>query len=97
MTAAGPARLADTDRATLKAMQRGRDWVWITGNHDPEPAENIGGRFLDVLKVGALTFRHEPAARTRARSPAICIRLRGWRGAAARSAAAASPATASGW
>ena len=56
----GPARLADTDRATLKSMQRGRDWVWITGNHDPEPAENIGGRFLDVLKVGALTFRHEP-------------------------------------
>src|SRR5262245_60106036 len=25
----GPARLADTDRATLKAMQRGRDWIWI--------------------------------------------------------------------
>jgi DNA ligase-associated metallophosphoesterase len=56
----GPARLADTDRATLKAMQRGRDWVWIAGNHDPEPAENIGGRFLPVLKVGALTLRHEP-------------------------------------
>ena len=56
----GPARLADTDRATLKAMQRGRDWVWIAGNHDPDPAENIGGRFLPVLKVGALTFRHEP-------------------------------------
>jgi DNA ligase-associated metallophosphoesterase len=56
----GPARLADTDRATLKSMQKGRDWVWIAGNHDPEPAENIGGRFLDVLKVGTLTFRHEP-------------------------------------
>jgi len=58
----GPARLADIDRAALKALQRGRDWIWITGNHDPEPAENIGGRFLPVLKVGALTFRHEPAA-----------------------------------
>ena len=56
----GPARLADTDRATLKAMQRGRDWVWIAGNHDPEPADNIGGRFLPVLKLGTLTFRHEP-------------------------------------
>jgi DNA ligase-associated metallophosphoesterase len=56
----GPARLADTDRATLKAMQRGRDWIWIAGNHDPDPAENIGGRFLPVLKVDALTFRHEP-------------------------------------
>ena len=59
----GPARLADTDRATLKAMQKGRDWVWITGNHDPEPAGNIGGRFLDVLKFDALTFRHEPGGK----------------------------------
>ena len=56
----GPARLADIDRATLKAMQRGRDWIWIAGNHDPDPAENIGGRFMPVLKVDALTFRHEP-------------------------------------
>jgi uncharacterized protein len=56
----GPARLADTDRATLKAMQRGRDWVWIAGNHDPEPADNIGGRFASELKLGGLTFRHEP-------------------------------------
>jgi DNA ligase-associated metallophosphoesterase len=56
----GPARLADTDRATLRALQRGRDWIWITGNHDPEPAEGVGGRFLATLKVGALTFRHQP-------------------------------------
>src|SRR5690348_1543739 len=48
----GPARLADTDRATLRALQRGRDWIWITGNHDPEPAENIGGRFVATLAIG---------------------------------------------
>jgi hypothetical protein len=56
----GHMRMADTDRATLKGLQRGRDWVWITGNHDPEPAENIGGRFLDMLTVSGLTFRHQP-------------------------------------
>ena len=56
----GPARLADTDRATLRGLQRARDWIWITGNHDPDPAEGIGGRFLSTLKLGALTFRHEP-------------------------------------
>ena len=56
----GPARLADTDRATIKSMQRGRDWIWITGNHDPQPAENIGGRFLPEFVVDGLTFRHEP-------------------------------------
>jgi DNA ligase-associated metallophosphoesterase len=56
----GPARLADTDRATLKRLQRGCDWLWIAGNHDPEPAENIGGRFEATLRIGPLTFRHEP-------------------------------------
>ena len=56
----GPARLADDDRASLHAMQRGRDWIWITGNHDPEPAANIGGAFHDTLTLGALTFRHLP-------------------------------------
>jgi uncharacterized protein len=56
----GPARLADTDRAGLKALQRGRDWIWIAGNHDPEPAEGIGGRFVATLTLGALTFRHSP-------------------------------------
>jgi DNA ligase-associated metallophosphoesterase len=56
----GPARLADTDRATLRAHQRGRDWIWIAGNHDPEPAANVGGRFLATFSLGALSFRHEP-------------------------------------
>jgi uncharacterized protein len=56
----GPARLPDTSRAALSAMQCGRDWLWIAGNHDPDPADNIGGRFADTLACGALTFRHEP-------------------------------------
>src|SRR3954468_10302787 len=56
----GPARLADTDRATLRSLQRGRDWVWITGNHDPDPPGGTAGRFLPTLKLGPLTFRHEP-------------------------------------
>jgi DNA ligase-associated metallophosphoesterase len=56
----GPARLADPDRAFLLGLQRGRDWIWIAGNHDPEPAENIGGRFMAVFTLGPLTFRHAP-------------------------------------
>ena len=56
----GPARLAEEDRDHLRSLQRGRDWVWITGNHDPEPAENIGGAFHETLTIGALTFRHLP-------------------------------------
>ncbi len=57
----GPARLADSDRDNLHSLQRGRDWLWLTGNHDPEPAENIGGAFQAALTIGDVTFRHWPA------------------------------------
>jgi uncharacterized protein len=57
----GPARMSDLDRIKLKGLQRGRDWVWIAGNHDPELPQDIGGRFADVLALGALIFRHEPS------------------------------------
>jgi DNA ligase-associated metallophosphoesterase len=56
----GPARLSDGDRENLNALQRGRDWIWLTGNHDPEPAADIGGVFEAALTIGALTFRHLP-------------------------------------
>jgi hypothetical protein len=60
----GPARLGAGDRDSLRALQRGRDWIWITGNHDPEPADNIGGAFHETLTVGAVTFRHLPTGAT---------------------------------
>ena len=56
----GPARLADTDRAALRGLQRGRDWIWIAGNHDPEPPAGVGGRSLATFASGALHFRHQP-------------------------------------
>ena len=56
----GPARLGGADRASLLALQRGRDWIWIAGNHDPEPADGIGGVFRRELHIGPLTFRHLP-------------------------------------
>jgi len=56
----GPARLSADDRENLANLQRGRDWIWITGNHDPEPAANIGGTFHETMTLGAVTFRHLP-------------------------------------
>ena len=56
----GPARVMPHDRATLADLQHGRDWVWIAGNHDPEPAQDIGGVFAPTLSLGPVTFRHEP-------------------------------------
>jgi uncharacterized protein len=56
----GPARLSAKDRATLSGLQCGRDWIWIAGNHDPDPSREIGGVFAQTLSVGPLTFRHIP-------------------------------------
>ncbi|HWM47781.1 MAG TPA: ligase-associated DNA damage response endonuclease PdeM [Xanthobacteraceae bacterium] len=59
----GPSRLSASDRATLGQLQRGRDWIWIAGNHDSEMARmarEIGGVFAHTLSVGPLTFRHIP-------------------------------------
>jgi DNA ligase-associated metallophosphoesterase len=56
----GPSRLNAVDRGSIMALQRGRDWIWIAGNHDPDPAEDIGGRFAAAFMLGPLTFRHQP-------------------------------------
>jgi DNA ligase-associated metallophosphoesterase len=61
----GPLRMSDLDRIKLKGLQRGRDWVWIAGNHDPDLPPDIGGRLADTVAMGALTFRHEPSEQTR--------------------------------
>ena len=39
-----PVAHVDGDRAALKLLQRGRDWIWIAGNHDPDLPDGIGGR-----------------------------------------------------
>ena len=57
----GPARLSAQDRASLAGLQRGRNWVWIAGNHDPDPADGVGGSFAATIAIGALTFRHLPS------------------------------------
>jgi hypothetical protein len=56
----GPARLSQEDRDNLLALQRGRDWLWLTGNHDPDPADGIGGAFHSEIAIGAIVLRHRP-------------------------------------
>jgi DNA ligase-associated metallophosphoesterase len=51
-------RLDASHRAQLAALQQGRDWIWVTGNHDPEPTEGIGGSFVPSLTIGPLRFQH---------------------------------------
>ncbi|MFO1184844.1 MAG: ligase-associated DNA damage response endonuclease PdeM [Bauldia sp.] len=58
----GGTRLSATDRDTLRDLQRGRDWIWIAGNHDPAAPVELGGSAADCLAVGEVIFRHEPSA-----------------------------------
>jgi DNA ligase-associated metallophosphoesterase len=58
----GPDRLGDEERATLTAVQQGRDWIWVTGNHDRRLPASIGGEVVDAFEIGPLTLRHEPVA-----------------------------------
>jgi DNA ligase-associated metallophosphoesterase len=57
----GGARIGADDLARLWALQAGREWIWIAGNHDPEIAPRAGGRVCPELRLGGLVLRHEPA------------------------------------
>ncbi|MES2914243.1 MAG: ligase-associated DNA damage response endonuclease PdeM [Pseudomonadota bacterium] len=47
----------DAARLWLARLMAGKQWTWITGNHDPGPIE-IGGTHRAELKLSPFTFRH---------------------------------------
>jgi len=53
-------RLADSDRDALAALQVRRDWIWISGNHDPALPSDLGGVVAHEVAIGEIAFRHEP-------------------------------------
>jgi len=53
-------RLSTPDRETISGMQARRDWIWISGNHDPALPSDIGGVVADEVAIGPIAFRHEP-------------------------------------
>lgn len=54
------ARVSGPDRDAIAAMQSGRDWLWIAGNHDPLPPTSLSGSVASEIVVGPICFRHEP-------------------------------------
>lgn len=54
-------RMALPDAEALHALQRGREWIWLSGNHDPRPSRLFGGQFLPELQLSDVTLRHEPS------------------------------------
>jgi DNA ligase-associated metallophosphoesterase len=53
-------RLSETNREALMAMQVRRDWIWISGNHDPALPSDLGGVVASEVAIGPIVFRHEP-------------------------------------
>ena len=46
----------DSDRIIL--MTGSCDWLWIAGNHDPEPPRRWGGTVLGEAAFGTVMLRH---------------------------------------
>ena len=47
----------------LSALQHGREWYWVLGNHDPELPASIGGTVCrEPRPFAASRLRHEPSA-----------------------------------
>ncbi|MHA7900584.1 MAG: ligase-associated DNA damage response endonuclease PdeM [Henriciella sp.] len=53
-------RMDSEDANRVRALTAQTDWVWVEGNHDPDPPEHLGGRPSKVLRMGEIVFRHEP-------------------------------------
>ena len=53
------AQLGRAEAARIQALTSGRNWIWICGNHDPNPPQDWGGEVLPELILGPLVFRHE--------------------------------------
>jgi DNA ligase-associated metallophosphoesterase len=54
-------RLDGEERSVLASMVGGTNWVWIEGNHDPQPPRWLGGVVTPEIAIGGLVFRHEPS------------------------------------
>jgi DNA ligase-associated metallophosphoesterase len=53
-------RIDASDLTLLRSLTSAIDTTWITGNHDPSPPEDIGGRIVTEMALGSVTLRHEP-------------------------------------
>jgi len=56
-------RIDPASAARIGALTQERDWIWIAGNHDPEPPAAWGGRVLTEVAIGPVSFRHQASAR----------------------------------
>jgi DNA ligase-associated metallophosphoesterase len=54
------ARLSGPDREAIATLQARRNWIWISGSHDPVGPAGLGGAAAHEVAIGVIAFRHEP-------------------------------------
>lgn len=55
-------RMHTVDAAQLEALTRAAHWLWVLGNHDPEPPARFAGVAHEEVDIANLVFRHEAKA-----------------------------------
>jgi DNA ligase-associated metallophosphoesterase len=55
-------RMDAAARARLSRLTGRARWTWITGNHDPAPAPDLGGEIVEERLVDGVMLRHEACA-----------------------------------
>ncbi|MBO9581779.1 MAG: ligase-associated DNA damage response endonuclease PdeM [Sphingobium sp.] len=56
---AGAERMTDAVVGRLAALTGRVRWMWITGNHDPNPSPRLGGECCEEAEVDGVLLRHE--------------------------------------
>ncbi len=59
--AAGHTLLDETLLLRLRTITERIETVWISGNHDPAPKDNLPGRHVTQARIGHVTLCHEPS------------------------------------
>jgi len=52
-------RMDPATRARIVRLTEACRWTWITGNHDPAPAPELGGETIEEARVDGVILRHE--------------------------------------
>lgn len=55
-------RIEPADMARIRALSSRCDVIWLTGNHDGELPDGVGGQIAAELALGPVTLRHIPSA-----------------------------------
>jgi DNA ligase-associated metallophosphoesterase len=59
----GPSRMSDYNATLFATLRKNMDWIFITGNHDPDPPRFSSARVMNEIEIGGVYFRHEPKAK----------------------------------